>query len=47
MAQFSITLTPLAFVAAKIAFSVAPTDIEGNLKHVIAENLINAYNQYC
>ena len=22
-------------------------DIEGNLKHVIAENLINAYNQYC
>jgi len=22
-------------------------DIEGNLKHVIAENLIAAYNQYC
>jgi len=22
-------------------------DIEGNLKHVIAENLISAYNQYC
>lgn len=22
-------------------------EIEGNLKHVIAENLIDAYNQYC
>ena len=22
-------------------------EIEGNLKHVISENLINAYNQYC
>ena len=31
IAQLSIVVTPLACAAAKIAFSVAPTEILGNL----------------
>ena len=34
MAQFSIIVVPLALTDAKIAFSVAPTEIFGNLNFV-------------
>ena len=35
------------FKDGKLVHFVERHEIEGNLKHVISENLINAYNQYC
>ena len=35
------------FKDGKLVHFIERHEIEGNLKHVISENLINAYNQYC
>ena len=35
------------FKDGKLVHFIERHEIEGNLKHVIAENLIDAYNQYC
>tara|TARA_Y100000766_G_scaffold270294_1_gene268056 strand:+ start:158 stop:571 length:414 start_codon:yes stop_codon:yes gene_type:complete len=35
------------FKNGEIVHFIERHEIEGNLKHVIAENLINAYNQHC
>ena len=35
------------FKDGKLVHFIERHEIEGNLKHVISENLIDAYNQYC
>lgn len=35
------------FKDGKLVHFIERHEIEGNLKHVISENLINAYNQHC